>query len=491
MRQEVEALAKVGPCVDPEDLQASEPETVDESTDSTADESSEEAPEEGPSSLTPQFPLPHAVEVDRVSEPAATRANIEETLGTRWAVWVGGLALALGGIFLVRYTIEAGLLGPGVRIALGALFALALAAAGEYVRRREMDDDVIGLPSAYIPGILTAAATFVGFATVYSAYALYGFLGPIPAFILLAACSFGALSASWLHGPSLAALGLLGSYATPALVATESPKAWPLFIYLAVVTGASFFAARLKGWLWLAACATAGAVFWGLLWCVTHWSRWDAIPIGAYILTLMALAAYFLTHDTEEEPEPRVDDIWNRLRTDTDWVAAISLAAITFQIFAAVRFEGYLGPSLLLLGAGTLALLACAFRWRNLSILVVWAALLFGAAYSTWHIPSLVAGTQYGNLIDNTPFPPPELWTFLGVGAAVRHGLSDFGICRELSPFRARPLDARLGGDAGVDLCLRISARDGIRTERSVRDHGSCAVLGVHRRQRSHVPEIS
>jgi uncharacterized membrane protein len=27
-------------------------------------------------------------------------------------VWIGGLALALGGIFLVRYTIEQGLLGP-------------------------------------------------------------------------------------------------------------------------------------------------------------------------------------------------------------------------------------------------------------------------------------------------------------------------------------------------------------------------------------------
>ena len=38
--------------------------------------------------------------------------SFEERLGTQWAVWVGGLALALGGIFLVRYSIEQGLLGP-------------------------------------------------------------------------------------------------------------------------------------------------------------------------------------------------------------------------------------------------------------------------------------------------------------------------------------------------------------------------------------------
>jgi uncharacterized membrane protein len=81
---------------------------------------------------------------------------MEKALGTKWIVWIGGLALALGGIFLVRYTIEAGLLGPGVRIALGALFALLLAAAGEYTRRNDVTADLAGVPSAYIPGILTA-----------------------------------------------------------------------------------------------------------------------------------------------------------------------------------------------------------------------------------------------------------------------------------------------------------------------------------------------
>src|SRR5262249_15066743 len=47
--------------------------------------------------------------------------GFEERFGTRWVVWVGGIALALGGIFLVRYTIQQGLIGPRVRIALGAL----------------------------------------------------------------------------------------------------------------------------------------------------------------------------------------------------------------------------------------------------------------------------------------------------------------------------------------------------------------------------------
>src|SRR4029079_2400873 len=51
--------------------------------------------------------------------------GFEETIGTRWVVWIGGLTLALGGFFMVRYSIEAGLLGPGGRTILGGAFALA------------------------------------------------------------------------------------------------------------------------------------------------------------------------------------------------------------------------------------------------------------------------------------------------------------------------------------------------------------------------------
>ena len=73
----------------------------------------------------------------RLPPRSGRRTGREERLGTRWAVWVGGLALALGGLLLVRYSIEQGVFGPGVRIALGALFSLALVAAGEWFRRTE------------------------------------------------------------------------------------------------------------------------------------------------------------------------------------------------------------------------------------------------------------------------------------------------------------------------------------------------------------------
>ena len=196
--------------------------------------------------------------------PDAPAMSLEERLGTQWAVWVGGIALALGGIFLVRYSIEQGLLGPAVRVTLGALLAVALIVAGEWARRTELLSGISGLPTAHIPGILTAAGTTAAYADVYAAYALYDFLAPGVAFILLGVVALATLAAALLHGPALAGLGLVGAYVTPLLVASDRPDYWSLYVYLAVVTAAAFVLARFRMWRWLAITAIVFAFLWTL-----------------------------------------------------------------------------------------------------------------------------------------------------------------------------------------------------------------------------------
>lgn len=194
--------------------------------------------------------------------PASREPGFEERLGTRWVVWIGGLALALGGFFMVRYSIEAGLVGPGVRVFLGGLFALALLGAGEWTRRKESISNIAALPIANIPAILTAAGTAVAFATIYAAYALYGFLVPATAFVLLGIVAMGTLAAALLHGPALAGLGVVGAFATPILVSSAKPEYWALYLYLAIVTAASFGLARIRLWRWLAVTTIVFAVLW-------------------------------------------------------------------------------------------------------------------------------------------------------------------------------------------------------------------------------------
>jgi len=220
---------------------------------------------ERPSEATTETPPKTAPAPDAIASPPVAPVDapsFEERFGTRWTVWIGGVALALGGIFLVKYSIEAGLLGPGMRLFFGALFAAFLVGAGEWTRRKELLSGFAGLPTAHIPSILTAAGTVAAYATVYAAYGLYGFIGPAAAFVLLGAVALATLGAALLHGPALAGLGLVGAYVTPALVSTGEANFWALYLYLAVVTAAAFALARFRLWRWLAMTAVAFGVFW-------------------------------------------------------------------------------------------------------------------------------------------------------------------------------------------------------------------------------------
>lgn len=238
---------------------------------------SEPPQEAGASGAVPSTPAPRPprrpetwtsppVTADAPIEPATVSgASLEETIGTRWAVYAGGLALALGSIFLVNYTIEQGLIGPGARIVLGLLLAAVLVGGGEWFRRTDKRLGFNDTAEAHIPSILTAAGTVAAFATIYAAYALYGFIGSAVAFLALGAVGLATLLAAALHGPALAGLGIAGSYATPALVASSTPNPWPLVVYLAAVAIAALLLARLRTWAWLAGSTVAGAVLWGFV----------------------------------------------------------------------------------------------------------------------------------------------------------------------------------------------------------------------------------
>lgn len=221
-----------------------------------------------------------------VATPAKPRESFESRIGARWAVWVGGVALALGGIFMVKYSIEAGLLSPAVRLSLAAVFGLLLIGVGEFVRRGTQPLIANAFQNAMIPGVLTAAGALTLFAVTYVSYAVYGYFGPLTAFVLLAVVSFGTIGLSLLHGQALAGLGLLASMLTPALVSTENPSAWGLFGFLGIAWLATFAAARIRRWQAVPALANAGMLMWTLLY-LTQASYVDVIPV---LLTMLLLA---------------------------------------------------------------------------------------------------------------------------------------------------------------------------------------------------------
>jgi uncharacterized membrane protein len=349
--------------------------------------------------------------------------TLEERFGTRWVVWIGGLALALGGIFMVHYSIEQGYIGPAVRIALGALLAAALVGTGEWLRRQPPPPPAgestggAGQHAAYIPGILTAAGTTVAYATVYAAYALYGFIGPLTAFVLLGIVALATLAAALLHGPALAALGLVGAEASPALIPTETPNFWALYVYLAVTTAAAFGLARLRLWRWLA----VTALVFGALWSVPGLGialSGDVGPVGFHAVAGFGLAALLIVAGLFLGPEAapgRVD-------------ALSSVAVAVYVVIAAltVFYSGHEPAALAPLAFLVAATAAVAWRSGAAAGALPAAAVMAALAMLTWQVQP-----ELSHLVVPGVGPDPsaaDLAQHYGLGAffAVVFGLTGY-----------------------------------------------------------------
>jgi uncharacterized membrane protein len=356
-------------------------------------------------------------------ESAST--TLEKKFGTQWVVWIGGLALALGGIFLVRYTIEQGLLGPGVRIFLGAVFSGLLITAGEWARRNEIAAGIVAIPTRHIPSILTAAGTVAAYATVYAAFTLYGFLSPAAAFILLGLVALATLAAALLHGPALAGLGVAGAFITPLLVPSQAPNYWALYIYLAIVTAAAFALARLRLWRWLAVTAVVLGVLWTLPG-VTY-ARVDELAahlfhaVSGFVL-VAALIVSGLLYGPAGEPG-KVDEI-------SSGALGAYLLAATVLVIASVHAFAALAIFTILIAATVF------IAWRTDAAL--WAlpaaGLMTFLVILHWAVPTMFDQLVLAPGVTRGAIPGPstgtELHLTLGLAFAAMFGASGYAAQR-------------------------------------------------------------
>ena len=334
-------------------------------------------------SATPLHEAPPSVPEDAIGATPAmppplpqASPGFEERVGTRWVVWLGGLTLALGGFFMVRYSIDAGLLGPGVRTLLGGAFALALLATGEWTRRQESTSAIAMLPIANIPAILTAAGTAVAFGTVYAAYALYGFLAPASAFILLGMVALGTLAAALLHGPMLAGLGIVAAFGTPLLVSSEKPDFWALYIYLAVVTAAAFGLARIRLWSWLAVSTVALALLWTLP--VLNFDPPEVGPYAFHVISGFVLAALLVVCGLLFGPTAEDDRL--------EPVSSGSLAAYLFGAVLIVLASFHADAAIVVFTVLTAATLLVAWRAPAATGAIALAAAFVGLVFLEWAV---------------------------------------------------------------------------------------------------------
>ncbi len=234
------------------------------------------------------------------AEPAdASAGDVEALLTTRWGVWLGAAALLLAGVFLVRYAVEQGFLGPAARCVLTALLGLGLLLAAEFLHRHEGPPIAGRFGRDQAPAGLGAGGVAMLFGAAYAAGPFYGLLSTLPGFMAMAACSFVGLAASLRYGQLTAAVGIVGGFATPALVATATPSLPGLFGYLLVVSAAALLVVRRTAWTWLGWATTIAGAAWICVAAIPDApDRWAAAAFmpAAAALNLLLLPAAALDH---------------------------------------------------------------------------------------------------------------------------------------------------------------------------------------------------
>jgi uncharacterized membrane protein len=232
-------------------------------------------------------------------EPRRRGFDFEDIFGRLLPIWAGGVTLAVAGFFIVRYSIEAGLLTPPVRVLLSFLFGIGLLVGAEAAYRFERF-----VADERVRQALAGAGLATLYASFYLAGSHYGLIEAGLSFVGLALVTAAAILLSFRFGMPSAVLGLVGGFAAPLLVESDQANIPLLTTYLALVTGGLMLTARRRKWAWLGMAALGGGLGWGVLLLLNEVTGVaDTLAMGGYLVLLGAvLPAFALSKDRGSHP---------------------------------------------------------------------------------------------------------------------------------------------------------------------------------------------
>ncbi|MEP7013706.1 MAG: DUF2339 domain-containing protein [Acidobacteriota bacterium] len=336
----------------------------------------------------PIIPLPPSTVPLPIPPPAPPAAPArrpfegwEKNLATKAPIWLGAIALALAGVFLVKYSFEQGWISPAIRVALGILFGLGLLAGGEFLRKK----------NARIGEALSAAGIADLFACFLAGIHLYHLISPGVGFVLMVLTTAVAVGLSLRQGPIVAIVGLIGGYLTPLLVRTGSGEASKLFAYLLVLQIGLLAVSKKRSWWPIAGASLAAGLLWVGVWLAEPYKAGDGLWLGLFLLISAASAVYAVLGI------PKNAGASGAVPRGPIAIGGLAVAA-SLAVLAFVAGRGDFAPTEIamfgLLGAGALFL---AHRRADLEPLA-WVSAAMTAALTLAWAGSISAATLPGDL---------------------------------------------------------------------------------------------
>ena len=197
-------------------------------------------PRSVPTPLPPPLPPPPAPEhlpvIPEYEPPPpvvlVARSGLEQTIGLKWAGWVGAVVVVIGAAFGIRYGYDQGwfeILPPAGRLLLMSLGAFALIGAGEVVFRRI---------HRFAAACLYGAGVATLFLVSYAGHGYYRLYEPQTAFVLMALTTVIGAAVS-IRGDllSIAVLAQIGGNLAPLLLHSDRPLLGPFLTYLLALQG--------------------------------------------------------------------------------------------------------------------------------------------------------------------------------------------------------------------------------------------------------------
>ena len=190
--------------------------------------------------------------------------NIQEN----WLVWVGALAMLIGGGYLVQVIGSHIEFSPIMRVTIAFSISLATVIAGEWFHRREQKSpDRAGRAKGftYVPAAITGTGLTGIYCTVIFAFVFYQLLSPSASLVILAGAAFSSLALSLRQGPLMAVLGLIGGYSAPLWIGGTEPNYYLLAGYITAISIAATLLMQKIRHAWISPSITVPHILWMLL----------------------------------------------------------------------------------------------------------------------------------------------------------------------------------------------------------------------------------